>query len=129
MDTYRIEVGRDHGVQVKNIVGAIANEADISSKFIGEIRLFNEHSTVQLPQNMPSDVLSHFKSVHICQRPMNMTKSTHPPTKVKAEAKSKETVSVALKTHVVAVVINAVLKVKEEKNAKEKKLAFLNRSS
>ncbi|TMO97153.1 ATP-dependent RNA helicase, partial [Pseudoalteromonas sp. S3178] len=28
MDTYRIEVGRDHGVQVKNIVGAIANEAD-----------------------------------------------------------------------------------------------------
>lgn len=78
MDTYRIEVGRDHGVQVKNIVGAIANEADISSKFIGEIRLFNEHSTVQLPQNMPSDVLSHFKSVHICQRPMNMTKSTHP---------------------------------------------------
>ncbi|ASD66355.1 DEAD/DEAH box helicase [Pseudoalteromonas piscicida] len=78
MDTYRIEVGRDHGVQVKNIVGAIANEADISSKFIGEIRLFNEHSTVQLPQNMPSDVLGHFKSVHICQRPMNMTKSTHP---------------------------------------------------
>ncbi|MEI5639198.1 MULTISPECIES: DEAD/DEAH box helicase [unclassified Pseudoalteromonas] len=78
MDTYRIEVGRDHGVQVKNIVGAIANEADISSKFIGEIRLFNEHSTVQLPQNMPADTLSHFKSVHICQRPMNMSKSTHP---------------------------------------------------
>ena len=76
MDTYRIEVGRDHGVQVKNIVGAIANEADISSKFIGEIRLFNEHSTVQLPQNMPSDVLSHFKSVHICQRPMNSNRKT-----------------------------------------------------
>ncbi|TMO64534.1 DEAD/DEAH box helicase [Pseudoalteromonas aurantia] len=77
MDTYRIEVGRDHGVQVKNIVGAIANEADISSKFIGDIRLFNEHSTVQLPQNMPSDVLSHFNNVVICKRPMKLTKSTH----------------------------------------------------
>ncbi|MCG7560520.1 MULTISPECIES: DEAD/DEAH box helicase [Pseudoalteromonas] len=78
MDTYRIEVGREHGVQVKNIVGAIANEADISSKFIGEIRLFDEHSTVQLPQDMPADTLSHFQSVYICQRPMKMSKSTHP---------------------------------------------------
>ncbi|MBE0367259.1 DEAD/DEAH box helicase [Pseudoalteromonas aurantia] len=77
MDTYRIEVGRDHGVQVKNIVGAIANEADISSKFIGDIRLFNEHSTVQLPQNMPNDVLNHFNNVVICKRPMKLTKSTH----------------------------------------------------
>ena len=73
MDTYRIEVGRDHGVQVKNIVGAIANEADISSKFIGDIRLHDNHSTVQLPQNMPKDVLDHFQKVFICKRPMNMT--------------------------------------------------------
>jgi ATP-dependent RNA helicase DeaD len=78
MDTYRIDVGRDHGVQVKNIVGAIANEADISSKFIGDIRLFNEHSTVQLPKDMPADVLGHFKNVFICKRPMNMTLSNHP---------------------------------------------------
>ncbi|MCG9709898.1 DEAD/DEAH box helicase [Pseudoalteromonas shioyasakiensis] len=73
MDTYRIEVGREHGVQVKNIVGAIANEADISSKFIGDIRLHDSHSTVQLPQNMPKDVLDHFQKVFICKRPMNMT--------------------------------------------------------
>ena len=73
MDTYRIEVGREHGVQVKNIVGAIANEADISSKFIGDIRLHDQHSTVQLPQNMPKDVLDHFQKVFICKRPMGMT--------------------------------------------------------
>jgi len=73
MDTYRIEVGREHGVQVKNIVGAIANEADISSKFIGDIRLHDNHSTVQLPQNMPKDVLDHFQKVFICKRPMGMT--------------------------------------------------------
>ena len=73
MDTYRIEVGREHGVQVKNIVGAIANEADISSKFIGDIRLHDNHSTVQLPQNMPKDVLDHFQKVFICKRPMGLT--------------------------------------------------------
>ncbi|MBE0363651.1 ATP-dependent RNA helicase DeaD [Pseudoalteromonas ulvae UL12] len=72
MDTYRIEVGREHGVQVKNIVGAIANEADIPSKFIGDIRLFDDHSTVQLPLNMPQDTLKHFQKVFICKRPMNM---------------------------------------------------------
>lgn len=104
MDTYRIEVGREHGVQVKNIVGAIANEADISSKFIGEIRLFDEHSTVQLPQDMPADTLSHFQSVYICQRPMKMTKSTHP-------ADQATVVNVAVANVVQAVVMSVALKV------------------
>ena len=75
MDTYRIEVGREHGVQVKNIVGAIANEADISSKFIGDIRLFDAHSTVELPKGMPEDKLAHFQKVYICKRPMKLTLS------------------------------------------------------
>ena len=75
MDTYRIEVGREHGVQVKNIVGAIANEADISSKFIGDIRLFEAHSTVELPKGMPADKVNHFQKVYICKRPMKLTLS------------------------------------------------------
>ena len=49
-----------------------------ASKFIGDIRLFDEHSTVQLPQDMPADVLAHFQNVIVCQRPMRMTKSTPP---------------------------------------------------
>ena len=73
VDTYRIEVGRADGVQVKNIVGAIANEADIPSKFIGDIRLHDDHSTVELPQNMPDATLKHFQNVVICQKPMKMS--------------------------------------------------------
>ena len=73
VDTYRIEIGRDDGVQVKNIVGAIANEADIPSKFIGDIRLHDDHSTVELPQNMPEATLKHFKTVVICQKQMKMS--------------------------------------------------------
>ncbi|MEN1336028.1 DbpA RNA binding domain-containing protein, partial [Pseudomonas aeruginosa] len=40
MQLYRIEVGRDDGVEVRHIVGAIANEGDISSRYIGNIKLF-----------------------------------------------------------------------------------------
>jgi hypothetical protein len=53
MVRYRIDVGRDHGVQVKDIVGAIANEAGIESRFIGRIALYDESSTVELPAGMP----------------------------------------------------------------------------
>ncbi|XNM54967.1 DbpA RNA binding domain-containing protein [Escherichia coli] len=46
MQLYRIEVGRDDGVEVRHIVGAIANEGDISSRYIGNIKLFASHSTI-----------------------------------------------------------------------------------
>ena len=42
--------------QVKDIVGAIANEAGIESRFIGPHRLYDESSTVELPAGMPGEV-------------------------------------------------------------------------
>ena len=72
MELYRIEVGRDDGVEVRHIVGAIANEGDISSRYIGNIKLFASHSTIELPKGMPGDVLSHFTRTRILNKPMNM---------------------------------------------------------
>mgnify|MGYP000863173525 CR=1 FL=1 len=72
MELYRIEVGRDDGVEVRHIVGAIANEGDISSRYIGNIKLFGTHSTIELPKGMPGDVLSHFTRTRILNKPMNM---------------------------------------------------------
>ncbi len=43
-----------------HIVGAIANEGDISSRYIGNIKLFASHSTIELPKGMPGEVLQHF---------------------------------------------------------------------
>ncbi|MCE0559029.1 MULTISPECIES: DEAD/DEAH box helicase [unclassified Motilimonas] len=74
LDTFRIEVGREHGVQVKNIVGAIANEGNMNSRFIGDIVLHDDHSTVQLPQDMPADLLKHFQKVYICSQQIKMHK-------------------------------------------------------
>jgi len=72
MELYRIEVGRDDGVEVRHIVGAIANEGDISSRYIGNIKLFGTHSTIELPKGMPGEVLQHFTRTRILNKPMNM---------------------------------------------------------
>ncbi|EOC0119892.1 DEAD/DEAH family ATP-dependent RNA helicase [Cronobacter sakazakii] len=72
MELYRIEVGRDDGVEVRHIVGAIANEGDISSRYIGNIKLFASHSTIELPKGMPTEVLQHFTRTRILNKPMNM---------------------------------------------------------
>ncbi|MDH3764148.1 MAG: DbpA RNA binding domain-containing protein, partial [Gammaproteobacteria bacterium] len=65
MDRYRIEVGFDHKVKPANIVGAIANEADIDSKYIGRIEIFTDHSLIDLPEGMPKELLNQLKNVRV----------------------------------------------------------------
>ncbi len=72
MEMYRIEVGRDDGVEVRHIVGAIANEGDISSRYIGNIKLYASHSTIELPKGMPGDLLQHFTKTRVLNKPLNM---------------------------------------------------------
>jgi ATP-dependent RNA helicase DeaD len=57
MERFRIEIGSEHGIKPANIVGAIANEGDISSRHIGRIAIFESYSTVDLPCGMPEDTL------------------------------------------------------------------------
>jgi len=73
MVRYRIEVGKTHEVEPKNIVGAIANEAGLDSQYIGRINCFDNHSTVDLPDGMPKDVFKHLKRVWVCGRQLNIT--------------------------------------------------------
>jgi len=75
LEVYRIDVGRSHGVQVKNIVGAIANEADINSRFIGDIKLSDDYSTIELPKGMPAETLKHLENVYVCKRQLNIKKN------------------------------------------------------
>ena len=72
MVRYRIDVGRDHGVQVKDIVGAIANEAGIESRFIGRIGLYDESSTVELPGGMPKEAENALKRIRVRGVPINL---------------------------------------------------------
>ncbi|ABV38633.1 DEAD/DEAH box helicase domain protein [Shewanella sediminis HAW-EB3] len=72
MCRYIIDVGRDNGVGVGNIVGAVANEANIDSRYIGQIQLFDQVTAIDLPDGMPKDVLQHLKKVRVCGRPLNI---------------------------------------------------------
>ena len=66
-DTYQLQVGREQGVQVKDIVGAIANELGLSKEFIGAIKLAPEHTYVQLPKKMTAEVSAQLKKLRIRQ--------------------------------------------------------------
>ena len=70
LESYRIEVGRIHGVAPSHIVGAIANEAGLASRNIGRIQLFDKYSTVDLPRGMPRQILQHLKRVRVMQQPL-----------------------------------------------------------
>jgi len=72
MQRFTIAVGRDQGIKPSNIVGAIANEADIESQYIGHIKLFDNFCTVDLPAGMPKEIKSLLKRVRVCGKPMNL---------------------------------------------------------
>ncbi|MCK9532333.1 MAG: DEAD/DEAH box helicase [Gammaproteobacteria bacterium] len=74
MVRYRIEVGRSHGVLPKHIVGAIANEANLNSRNIGRIELYDDHSTVDLPEGLPVPTLQHLRKVWIMGRQINLAR-------------------------------------------------------
>ncbi|MHC9509625.1 DEAD/DEAH box helicase [Kangiella sp. M94] len=73
MERFKIEAGHSHNVKVSNIVGAIANEAEIDSEYIGRIDIFDEFTTVDLPAGMPKEVLQILSKAYVAGRPMNLT--------------------------------------------------------
>ena len=74
MERFRIDVGHDHGVMPGNIVGAIANEADISGQHIGRINIHDGYSLVDLPVGMPEETFDALKKVWVSGRKLGITR-------------------------------------------------------
>jgi len=74
METFRLEVGLSHGAKPGNIVGAIANEAGIEGRLIGRIRLYEDYSTVDLPEGMPADIFNGLKKTRVAGRPLELSR-------------------------------------------------------
>ena len=72
MKTYRVEVGKSHGVGAGNLVGAITNEANLSSGDIGRIKLFDDFSLVDLPKDLPEATVSHLENVYVANRTLQI---------------------------------------------------------
>ncbi|WP_294345518.1 DEAD/DEAH box helicase [Prosthecochloris sp.] len=65
-ERYRLEVGEKHGVKPGNIAGAIINEIGVDSEAVGRISIFDDYSTVELPEGMPKDVLRELGKAWVC---------------------------------------------------------------
>ncbi len=74
MERYHISLGEEHGVKPGNIVGAIANEADIDSEYIGRINIYGGHSTVDLPLGMPRQLRKVLYNARINGKMMRLCK-------------------------------------------------------
>lgn len=72
-ELFRIDVGRLHGVRPGNIVGAIANEGGLESRFITKLKIHDDHSTVCLPKGMPKEIFAGLTRAWVCGRQLKLT--------------------------------------------------------
>jgi len=72
MRRYRVSVGRKDNIKPGNVLGAIANEAEISSEFIGAIQIFQDFTTVDLPDEMPKETLQILKNTRVFDKKLNI---------------------------------------------------------
>jgi ATP-dependent RNA helicase DeaD len=69
MVRFFLGVGREHKVQPKDIVGAIAGETGIPGKAIGAIRILDTYSFVEIPKEYASEVYTIMKERTIRNQP------------------------------------------------------------
>lgn len=73
-ETFRLEVGHAHGVKPGNIVGAIANEAGLDGRHIGQVDIREDHSFVDLPEGMPKDIFRNLKKVRVAGQELRISR-------------------------------------------------------
>lgn len=76
MERFRIEVGHKHDVMPGNIVGAIANEAGLDAQHIGRITIHDDHSTVDLPGDMPDEIFKDLKKVWVSGQTLKISRTS-----------------------------------------------------
>jgi ATP-dependent RNA helicase DeaD len=81
METFRIEVGSVHSIKPGNIVGAIANEADIEGVHIGRVDIREDHSYVDLPEGMPKEIFKQLQKVRVAGRELRISRVAEKPPK------------------------------------------------
>ena len=73
MCRYRVEVGYQDEVKPGNILGAVANEAELDSCYIGVIDIYDRFSTIDLPAGMPKETLDVLKKARVCGKKLNIS--------------------------------------------------------
>ena len=69
---YRLAVGRSHGVRPGQIIGALANEGGIPGAQINGLKIYDEHATVMLPDDLSKQVVDGLKRAWVCGRQLQL---------------------------------------------------------
>ena len=77
MRRYRIALGHKDKIRPGNILGAIANEAEISSDYIGTIQILQDFTVIDLPDEMPSETFEILKNTRIFNKTLNLEELTN----------------------------------------------------
>ncbi len=78
MKTYKIQVGKRHKVEPRQIVGAIANEGGLSRGDFGHIQIRPDFSIVELPANLPAEVWKKLENTRISGKLIELTEDRGP---------------------------------------------------
>lgn len=79
LSTYKIQVGRRHGVQPGAIVGAIANEGGLGRGDFGHISIRGEYSLVELPADLPRETFAALRNTRVCGELIDLKPDSGPP--------------------------------------------------
>ncbi len=77
--SYRVEVGRNHGIMPKHLVGAIANEAGLDGRDIGRIDIQDQFSLIDLPVGMPPAIFEILQATQVSGKPLQISEATQSP--------------------------------------------------
>ena len=74
MERFRLEVGWRDRVKPGNIVGAIANEGGLTGRSIGKIRIYDSHTTVDLPKGIPPEVVANLQRLRVMNKELQLSR-------------------------------------------------------
>jgi ATP-dependent RNA helicase DeaD len=74
MERFRLEVGWRDRVRPGNIVGAIANEGGLTGRSIGKIRIYDSHTTVDLPRGIPEEVVANLQRLKVMNKELQLSR-------------------------------------------------------
>lgn len=72
MERFMVSVGYDDGLKPGNLVGAVANEAELDSEYIGHIEIFENFAVIDLPEGMPAPTMGKLRKARVCGRTLDI---------------------------------------------------------
>ncbi|WP_418060917.1 DEAD/DEAH box helicase [Pimelobacter simplex] len=79
LTSYKIQVGKRHRVEPRQIVGALANEGGLDRRDFGKITIRPDYSIVELPANLPPEAWEKLKSTRISGKLIELARDFGPP--------------------------------------------------